>query len=205
MKALIAIALLLAARLAVCADPADGWRNLKRITRDRLYAVILRDGQCKWGSLSSVGDGVFVLGLDSGLGLAIKRSEVLRVSDTSNDPARDIVFSGRSSWSDVKEAGPKRSEYLEIVTKEGEDLKWRRPEVSDESIRFEGRTVAKNDVRSVTYVRLKPLTIDEEYGHHEDFAWLASRPWVGSLIMKKMNVLLYNAEIEEDNSPIACR
>jgi hypothetical protein len=38
------------------AAPGDGWSNLKHVTRDRPYAVILLDNQCQYGALSSVGE-----------------------------------------------------------------------------------------------------------------------------------------------------
>src|SRR5579863_9102878 len=99
------------------AYPGDGWSNLKRVTPDRPYAVMLRNGQCQYGTISSVGEQVVVLGTYSGLGVAIKRSQIVRVSDNLLAPAHEAVFSARSSWLDVRAAAPKGSEYLLIVTK----------------------------------------------------------------------------------------
>jgi len=187
------------------AAPSDGWSNLKHVTRDRLYAVILRDGQCRYGTLSSVGEQVVVLGTDSGLGVAIKRSQIVRVSDNLTAPAYDAIFSARSSWLDVKAVAPKASEYLRIVTKRPDEWKWRHPAVSDDSIAFEGVTIGKADVRYVFYVRSKPLTVDEQYLHQEDFRWLTSIPWLGDRVPTKISVLLYNSDLAEDNSALACR
>jgi hypothetical protein len=141
----------------------------------------------------------------SGLGVLIKRSQIARVTDNPTEPGRAAVFSARSSWLDVKAAEPKASEYLHIVTKSGEEWKWRRPAVSDNSIASERITVDKPDVRYVSYVRLKPLTVEEEFFHQEDLRWLASIPWLNDLVSGKISVLLYNADAPEDNSPIVCR
>jgi hypothetical protein len=187
------------------AAAGDGWNNLKRVTRDRLYAVILRDGRCKYGTLSSVGEQTIILDTDSGLGVLIKRSQIARVSDNLIAPGLEAVFSARSSWLDVKTTAPKGTEYLHIVSKGGDEWKWKRPVISDGSISFEGITIGKADVRYVFYVRSKPLTIYEEYLHEPGFKWLASIPWVGNLMADKISVLLYDSDLAEDNSPMACR
>ena len=89
------------------AAPSDGWNNLKHVTRDRPYAVILRDKQCQYGTLSSVGEQALVLATYTGLGVLIKRSQIARVTDNPTEPTRGAVFSARSSWLDVKAAAPK--------------------------------------------------------------------------------------------------
>jgi hypothetical protein len=184
---------------------SDGWGNLKRVTRDRPYAVILRDGHCQYGTLSSVGDQAMVLAAYSGIGILIKRAQITRVTDDPTAPERGAVFSARSSWLDVKMAVPKGIEYLHVVTKRGDEWKWKQPAITDDSISFEGITVGKAEVRYVFHVRAKPLTSDEEFFHQEDFKWLTAIPWLGERVPRKISVLLYNSDLPEENSPIACR
>lgn len=201
---ILAVSILLPA-LTRAADIEDGWRNLKRVTRDRLYAVVLHDGHCAKGFLVSANDQVIVV-RDSAKDVVIKRADALRVSDDNlHAGAHDTVFSGRSSWSDVMAADPKGPGYLHISMKGGEELKWSKPTVSDGSLSFEGRKVAKTEVRYVSYVRLKPLTRSEQYVSHENVDWLAPRLWFNYLMLGKISVLLYNAELVEDNSPAGCR
>lgn len=183
----------------------DGWGNLKHITRDRPYAVILRDGHCQYGTLSSVGDQAMVLATYSGIGLLIKRAQITRVTDDPTAPGHGAVYSARSSWLDVRMAAPKGSEYLHIVTKRADEWKWKQPAVTDDSIRFEGITAGKAEVRYVFYVRDKPLSSDEEFFHQDDWKWLAAVPWLGERVRRKISVLLYNSDLPEDNSPITCR
>jgi hypothetical protein len=181
------------------ASPGDGWSNLKHVTRERLYAVMLRDGGCEYGVISSVGEQGLVLGRDSALGIAILRSRIARVSDNLTAPGRDAVFSARSSWLDVKGVELKGNEYLRVVTKRGEEWKWKRAEVSDDAINF----IGKADVRYVFHVRSKSLTIDGEYFHQqEDFKWL---PWIGELVPGRISVLLNNSDVVEDDARLACR
>ena len=197
------IAWLIAATLL--AAPYDGWSNLRHVTRDRLYAVVLRDGHCQYGILSSVGERGLVLATDSQLGILLRRSQVLRVSNNLAAPGRDVIFSARSSWLDVQTTALKGNEYLRIVTKRGGEWKWKQPVISGDSIASEGVAVGKREIRYVFYVRSKPLGVDEEYYHQEDFKWLASIPLLANLVPPKINVLLYNSGLPEDNSPLACR
>ena len=185
--------------------PKDGWPNLKHITRDRLYAVVLREGGCEYGVISSVGEQFLILGTDSALGLALKRSQIVRVSDNLTAPARIAVFSGRSSWVDVMAATPTGNEYLHVVTKSGQELKLRQPQVSADAILAEGAGIGKSEVRFVSYVRNKPLDVDEEYLHIDDLKWLKSIPYVGEHLPTRISVPLYNADLPEDNSPLKCR
>ena len=105
----------------------------------------------------------------------------------------------------MKIAAPKGSEYLHIVTKSGDEWKWKQAAVTDDSISFEGITIGKAEVRYVFHARAKPLTSDEEFFHREDLKWLAAIPWVGERVPLKISVLLYNSDLPEDNSPITCR
>lgn len=182
-----------------------GWSNLKRVTRDWFYVVVMSNGQCRYGTLSSIGEQALLLDTNSGLGVLIKRSQITRVSDNPIAPGRDAVFSARSSWLDVKMAAPKGTEYLHVITRRGDEWKWRRPAVSDDSITFDGISIGKADIRYVLYVRSKPRTVYEKYLHEPDFKWLASIPLIGDMVAGKLRVLLYNSDLAEDNSPIACR
>jgi hypothetical protein len=184
----------------------DGWSNLSRVTRSRTYAVIFRDGRCAKGLLVSANDQTITIEADSGKDhLVIKRADVLRVSDSPFALTNDTIFSARSSWIDVRETHPKATEYLRIVTKVGEEWKWKQPTSSDNSVNFEGRRIPKADIRYVYYVRFTPLTQREEYLDHEAGVWLAPRLWFNGLMLGKISVLLYNSDLAEDNSPVGCR
>jgi hypothetical protein len=103
----------------------------------------------------------------------------------------------------VKTTVPTGAEYLHVVTKSGEKWKWKQPTVTDDSVTFEGVTISKGDIRYIFYVRAKPLTNVEEFFHDEDLKWLAPIPWLGEVT--RISVLLYNSDLPEDNSSIACR
>ena len=179
---------------------AGDWDNLKEITRDRDYTVVLRDGRCINGRL--VASDEHQVTMDSGVA---GRSEVLRISDDRGDSAHNAVFSGRSSWADVMAAGPRGSEYLQIVEKGGQQLKWKRPLTSADSIFFAEKRVAKNEVRTISYVRFKPITPFDEYASKENAVLLAPRLWFGGLFVGKIVVTLFDSAAVEENSNVSCR
>lgn len=186
------------------ADVADGWHNLQEVTRDREYTMILRDGGCARGLFVLVDDQGVVLRASAGRNFSIKRADVLRVSDLSAAPADRAIFSGRSSWADVKTAIPRGTEYFSVVTNRGAKLKWKQPTFSDDSATSSGNTVAKADIRYVSFVRYKPLTKNEEFYETEGGGLFAPRLWFNGLMLGKISVLLYNSEIPEDNSAPGC-
>jgi hypothetical protein len=180
----------------------DSWGNLRIVTKDREYVVVLHDRRCVRGFVSANDQELSVM--DGSGSRLIKRDDILRVSDTWGSNARDTVFSGRSSWTDVQDADPRGREYLRVVTTRGEEWTPKQPKVADLFISGDGRTVQKTDVRSVQYVRFVPMTSKEEYVHHENVDLLAPRLWFGGLMMPRINVLLYDSARPEDNSGIAC-
>src|SRR5215831_1446545 len=103
---LITVAVSLPASLAA-SDPDDGWSNVNRITHDRVYRVLLRDRECLVGSIASANAQQVVVRRENEEDRTIQRAEVLRIADHIPASSHDVVFNGRSSWDDVKAAGPK--------------------------------------------------------------------------------------------------
>ena len=110
---------------------AADWNNLKEITRDTSYSVALRDGQCLKGRLISSNDRQLVL--DSRVA---NREEILRVLDVGPYIGSSVpVYSGRSSWADVKDSG---AADLLIVTKNSEQQRWAWAEIFADRIVLKG-------------------------------------------------------------------
>jgi hypothetical protein len=126
------------------------------------------------------------------------RADVLSVTD-ARWPIP--VYSGRSSWADVKASGGGR---LVIVTKGGKRQEWDDAAISDDSISLKGKMLAKADVATISYLRFRPLTDSEEYVHHENVDFLAPRLWFRGLMLGKISVKLYDASMVEDNSDVGC-
>jgi len=179
---------------------AADWDNLREITRDRLYVVALRDGRCIHGRIISSTDQQLVL--DSATNW---RVDVVRVADIPFPSATGPVYSGRSSWDDVKAVHPQWSEYLLIQTNRGEELKWKNPNVLGDSIAFVASALRKADVKTVSYVRFKPMTKTEDWYDTESAVILAPRLWFHRAMLGKISVTLYNSGVAEDNSKLGCR
>jgi hypothetical protein len=202
-RLLVFMPMILEAVVLTAADVDDGWLNLKRSTHDRSYAFLFRDSHCVRGRLIRVSEDAAVLRIEPGGERVIKRSQVLGVADYNHyfPDHFALVFSGRSSWSDVQDVNPNWSEYLSVIAKHGPQQRWSNPTVSDNSISGEGRAIAKADVRLVYYYRFKPLTEAEEFMELERVDLFAPRLWFHGAMLGKIAVLLYNSEVPEDNSP----
>jgi hypothetical protein len=201
----VAVSILIMATLMRAADANDGWGNLKEVTQGRQYTVRLRDGRCEQGRLGPAGAQSFSLRTGSGKDLVVTRADVLRVSDRAAATAHDAIFSGRSSWLDVREAYPSLTERIRVVTRRGEERTWIQPKVSDDSMSVEGTAISKTGIQSVSYLRFRPYTDREEDLVREDVRLLSPRFWFNGLMLGKISVLLYSSGMPEDNSLLRCR
>ncbi len=187
------------------ADGDERWSVLKRITLKRSYAFTLNDATCVKGDPVSVNDHSITIQREDAHQMVIQRSQILRVADHPSANSHDTVFSHRSSWRDVIDAKPSRSEHLLIVTKQGQRFRWGKPSVSEHAISQRDKTIDKAAIRSVTYVRFTPLTATEAIFSREDVEWLAPRLWFNAGLLPKTAVPIYDSSLTEDNSPLECR
>jgi hypothetical protein len=197
----------------VLAAPSDaGWNTLKMITHRKHYTFVRRDGTCLEAQIRSVKQDRVHLRVQQSLShpayeTSLARVDIVRITD-GRMAAHDTVFSAKSSWTDIKEANPQgRLEHLLIILKSGNQYKSKRAKVSDKGITVEGQEqqteIAKSQVERVFYVRLKPISDDAEYAIQE--AVPVPEIWFGGALLGTIPVLLYDASLPEDNSPITCR
>jgi hypothetical protein len=187
---------------SVAAIGKKSWEALKHITRKRNYTAVLLDGSCIRGRITKVTDTDVTLKTakdERSLG----PQDLLRFSDVWGGP-HDPVFSGRSSWTDVLEAKPVAKEYLLFVTTDGRKRKWKSPVFVDETVSYKGDAISRKDIRYVYYVRVKPITENEEDLQRESATFLAPRLWFGSTLLPTMEVLIYDSSVPENNQPLTC-
>ena len=194
----------------------DGWKNLTKVRHDRGYTVLTRNGSCISGSIAEANDAILKIEtvLTNGRGIplgkvaltAIKRPDVLRVSDNSDVLPHDAVYSGRSSWVDVREAHPyPTSEWLKIVLSDGHERRCKRSEVFDDRINCDANAIPKSEISRLYYVRLEPASSNQLYLSHEGMAWLDARTWFNYALYGRIEVLLYDSRDQEDDALLSCK
>src|SRR5438445_13751370 len=139
----------------------DQWNNVKQVTRRTNYIFVTRDRDCVGGKIKHMDDSVITIMRPHAPETTIQRTDLLRI--TYGEWAPGVIFSGRSSWSDVVNiAGKHFYASIGVVTKSGQEHKSTLLSVSDKVMAIESScknvTIAKNKVYTVSYIRLKPLS-----------------------------------------------
>lgn len=211
-RGLILMSLLLLGVATVLADrPAvrdRDWNNIKHVTRKRNMAVVRYDGTCIIGRIKAVTDGAVTMLTLEGATITTGRPDVMRVED--DNEIYDVVYSGRSSWYDVKGMSHNESEGLKITTKDGKTHEGRFAKATDREVTLLMKsgnvTFSKEEVARVEYIRIKPLSAKADYLAHEGLAWMAPEVWPWYLhIGKYLTVRIYEASLPEDDTPLPCR
>jgi len=194
----------------VGATKDDGWENLKHVPWQRSYTFLARDLHCVTGEIVSVSADSVTLKLPKGEVTKMDRTDVLRVSGRPSY----IIYSGRSSWSDVVGRRPYSTEGARIRTKDGKTHSGMFLGASDSDITVGQANgsinIAKADVSTFDIVSYTPLSDKDEYWAEEcgvlPICLLNVRLWPRSLgIGLRMHIRLYDSSLPEDNRPIACK
>ena len=199
------------------ANPGDNWANLSLVPPDNGYTFIIHDRSCISGKIAGVTDQAVTVevqqappsasGGTASPEVRIKRSDLIYVKDGVG--TIDIVYSGRSSWSDVlgiREVYP--GEHLLLVTKDGKRREGRLSGTFSGGIQL-GRwgrdeEISKSNVSLAYYVRTRPASSSVVRSRQNMFL-IHPRLWPYMLgVAPKMKVLLYDASQPEDDRPIEC-
>ena len=191
----------------------DSWQNLKHVRHDRAYTFVDRERNCIAGETVAVTQHSITLKRWNATGtnsttVTLDRPNLLRVTDGGQ--AYDVLYSGRSSWSDVQGTqGIPASEAVLLITKDGRRHRGKLAEVSENyaKLRQWNKTVGipKNDVAQVYYLRYTPPSASAMYAAQEMF-FLDPDLWPYMLgIAPKIPVLLYDSSMPENNDPVECK
>lgn len=130
----------------------------------------------------------------------------MRIAEWWSPPAvKDLLYNGRSSWSDVGEIAPIWRERVSVTTKQGKELRGKLSAFTSLSFRIGRRRMLKADIQIVDYLRYKPLTGKQEYLVHEQASLLDVRLWFHRWLVPMIRVRVFDAAATEDNKPICPR
>ena len=187
------------------ADRDVGWPKLGTLERSNAYTILLRDRTCEMGKIRKVD--LSKMTLESGN--AVLRSEVLFVGQ--GVVAHEILYSGRSSWNDVKRVQPAPLEKLSVRLKSGRSMSGSVTNVSDSDLTIkrlgDSIKIPKHDIAQVDYIRFKPVSETHRY-FAQEAVWLQfldPKEWQYlPRIDALLSIRIYDIELPEDNSSLRC-
>jgi len=193
---------------------ADQWGNLQQITRRRTYMYIDRRLHCGAARIAAVSDQAVTLKRADQTKITIERQDLLRFGELGLS-ATGIIYSGRSSWSDVKNQrhdpkNPQRRARMRVLTLEGTSHEGQLIEVDDTHLALlDGDNTTRfnrSDISKVYHLRLKPYSERAEYVAEEaPLIWVLDPEvlWY-ALDFTRIPVLLYDASLPDDGTVFGC-
>src|SRR6266851_369231 len=138
----------------------DPWNDVAKLTRRASYTFVDRNRSCIDGKIKEVDDRAVTIVRGKAPEVTMERAHLLRI--TSGGWAGGVIFSGRSSWSDVvRIVGPRFHPDIAVVMKSGQEHKGKLLSASDVALTLERSrkrvNISKDEVSTVSYIRLKPL------------------------------------------------
>jgi len=204
----LTFSLLLQASAPIPADATkeDSWKNLEKVTRARAYTVADRKGFCAHGGIQSLSNDSITITIQKGDTIRFERTAVIHVTALSGY----IIYSGRSSWQDVRNYMSAWVESVTVTTKNGATHTGKIDRATDAELKLtvdkETVTLPKDEVATVKVISFAPLSESNEYWAQECAVW-----WVCVLNPAlwprlagkgaKLRVTLFDSSLPEDNSP----
>jgi hypothetical protein len=195
------------------AQESDSWNNLKQLSHHATFTFTEKDRNCAIGFVKSVADMSVTVKLKDGKMMTIQRPDLLRV--TRNWYGGPMLFSGRSSWSDVTAL----AKYLQqlhprviVETKAEPKEEGTLIGASNEGLTLQSHDktmdVRKSEVVRVTNIVPKPVSDSAAYADDELVLFKVFDPelWPALFGMQgSINVPLFDVSLPEDNSQVTCR
>lgn len=189
----------------------DQWEAVTKIDRGASLTFVDRARNCLGGKIKHADNRTITVMRRDAPDTTLERTSVLRIS--AGGWAGGVVFSGRSSWSDVLWiVGRHFHPDIGIALKSGEEYKGKLISASETGLIVEvskrKRSIDKRDISIVNYIRPKPLSDSAEYADDE-LAWMKvfdPQLWPHLLHLRSsISVRLYDASLSQDDSSIVCR
>lgn len=191
---------------------SDGqWEAVAKIDRGASLTFVDRTRNCVDGKIKHADNRTLTVLRRNASETLLERTNVLRIS--RGGWAGGVVFSGRSSWSDVTRiVGRRFHPDIAVAMKSGEEYKGKLISASETSLTVENSKkktiIDKRDVSTVSYIRPKPLSDSAEYADDE-LAWMKifdPQLWPRLLhLQSSMSIRLYDTSLPQDDSSIICK
>lgn len=190
-----------------CAGAQSSTDSLNNVTRSASFYFVQHDGSCQRGSIIKADSNEITIRTSEQTQAAIMRESLLQVRQGDG-----LIYSARSSWSDVAKAHVYPREALMVTTLTGVHVKGKPIAVKSDSITlkhgFATTTIPKAKISVVDYFRVKPET------DNFDFV-LEEAPWAiifypefysrTAGLEGRIPVRLYDASKPEDNRTLDCQ
>jgi hypothetical protein len=189
----------------------DPWNNLRQITKTHTYSYADRKGDCGKARIDRVTDQSVTLKRPDRTKITIQRPDLLRVGQWGLWPV-GTLFSGRSSWYDVKllphdAKESNRRARMTIVTSDGKEHSGELLDADDTSLKLLKHgyefLFVKVDISKVYVMEFRPISDQAEFASRELFVFIALDPEVW-LSLIRIPVLLFDASKPEENDAVEC-
>jgi hypothetical protein len=190
----------------------DQWKNLMQANRGRSYAFVTDELDCADGRIAAVTKQTVTLKRSNGTTVSIETQHLLRFGD-EGIRSIGIIYSGRSSWFDVKDLphNSKGGAELQVVMLDGTKHHGQLLDVQDTTMTLLDADhriqFAKIDISQIYRFRFKTLSSRAQYAYDELFVFKIFDPelWPYFLNKGRVSVLLYDSRMKEDDSAIQCK
>jgi hypothetical protein len=188
----------------------DQWNTFRQVKHRANYIFVTRDRNCIGGKIKHMDDSAVAITQSTASDIVIQQPDLLRITYGAWGPG--VIFSRRSSWSDIVSiVGKHFQPEIVVVTASGQEHKGKLVRASDKSmiLKSSGKTVniVKDEVSRVSYIRPKPLSESAAYADDE-LAWMKvfdPQLWPHLLHLESpLSVRLYDSSLPEDSSAIVC-
>jgi hypothetical protein len=168
---------------------------------------MMRDGTCVDGPISNITPKAVTVQPLQKPPVTILRADLLQV--TQEDA---VLFSARSSWSDVETVQLSPHESFTVKTRKGQLIQGRPLSVSDKGLVYKWflwlkKRYPKDQIVAVDYLRMKPASPAFDYFTQEAPALLFFYPEFYDRLAGlegHVPVRLYDVLLHEDNAPLKC-
>jgi len=190
------------------------WKNLNQLTHRASFIFATKRRDCVTASLKSTNDTSLTVKLRDGMTEKVQRDDLLRIN--YGESARGVLFSGRSSWLDVRALSgtpaPKSLPKVIVETKAGNAHQGTLMSVSSDRLMVRSGNkeleLAKGEIATISYVVPKPVSASASYADEElvflkvfdPELWPTLFGLQGSLVVR-----LFDASMPEDDSEIVCK